>query len=146
MESITEATAELAISGPTGVTELDSFYEIQKHTGPTGTIEPIKRSTAFDLWFELYNSKEVNSVLMMCPEIADDFTAIYKNFSDTNDWELLSKILLDGLAEAQETILSNPYNTFISFSRYPSINPNGCLKKFYENTTETWRRSGRYES
>jgi hypothetical protein len=135
--------------GPTGVNSLDQFYEPLCPNGPTGPIEPvkpIKKSPAFDLWFDLYNSKEVDAVLMMCPDIAKDFDTIYKQFSNTNDWELLYKIIIDGLAEAQETILSNPHNTFISFCRFPSINPTGCLKKFYENTTETWRRSGRYES
>lgn len=126
----------------------DAVPDTPDAPAPENIIElpAIKSSPAFDLWFDLYNSKEVNAVLMMCPEISEDFSAIYKNFSNTNDWELLSKILLDALLEAEETIRSNPHNTFISFCRYPSINTDGCLRKFYENTTEAWRRSGRYDS
>ena len=102
-------------------------------------------------YFALWSSVERVAVLWECKELKDEFMALYKPIhagwvlSKTPDWSVPCRLISDGLAEASINICSKPYNTYISGIKIKDINPDGCLRKFYENTTESYRRQDFYD-
>jgi hypothetical protein len=107
---------------------------------------PLEETKTKADYFEMWGSIERVAVLWECKPLKDEFMSLFHPVyvghmaSKCPDWTLPCRLIKDGLSEAYINIIGAPYDTYISDIKIKDINPTGCLRRFYENTTPSYRK------